>query len=55
MKYLEELKPGDLFEYKNQKFILTNDYKQRKNDAMNYSVVSINDGSLRWQIGRAHV
>jgi hypothetical protein len=48
MKYLEELKPGDLLVYKDARFILTNDYKQRKNDISHYSVVNIQDGSIRW-------
>lgn len=48
MKYLEELRPGDLFDHKNQKFILTTDHKQKKNEQVYYSTVSLSDGSTRW-------
>lgn len=48
MKYLEELKPGDLFDYQNQKFVLTTDHKQKKKDKTYYGSISLNDGSARW-------
>jgi hypothetical protein len=48
MKYIEELKPGDLFCYSNEKFILTDIYKARKNDKVNHSAISLLNGAQRW-------
>lgn len=48
MKYIEELKPGDLFDYQNQKFILTTDYKQKQDKKIHYGSISLIDGSSRW-------
>ena len=48
MKYIEELKPGDLFCYGNEKFILTDIYKARKNDKIHHSAISLLNGSQRW-------
>jgi hypothetical protein len=45
MKYLEELKPGDCFiNNKNQKFLLTSDYKNN-NDRLCFS---LNNGYPAW-------
>ena len=44
MKYLEELKSGDCFVYKNQNFLLTSDFK-KDNSKLCYS---LNDGYAKW-------
>lgn len=44
MKYLEELKNGDCFVYKNQNFLLTSDFK-KDNSKLCYS---LNDGYAKW-------
>jgi hypothetical protein len=44
MKYLEEIKPGDCFEYKENKYLLTYDFKNNGN-RLCYSLV---DGSGQW-------
>lgn len=55
MKYLEELSPGDLFVFQNKRFILTSNFKQKKNDAIHYEAISIIDGMPRWFIAASIV
>lgn len=44
MKYIEELEFGDCFFYKNELFILTNDFGSNSK----HKCISIQDGSSRW-------
>jgi hypothetical protein len=44
MNYLEELKFGECFEYKNIRYIITQDYDSKNK----FRCVSLTDGSLRW-------
>jgi hypothetical protein len=44
MKYIEELKPGDTFEYNNSMFILTIDF--RKNGSR--LAIDLNNGQPKW-------
>jgi hypothetical protein len=44
MKYIEELLPGDCFEFKNNKFLMTHDFKNNGN-RLCYSLV---DGKNIW-------
>lgn len=44
MKYLEELKPGQLFSYKNDRFVLTSDYTKSNKR----SCISLNNGFVHW-------
>jgi hypothetical protein len=48
MKYIEELKPGDLFILKNERFILTRDFKLSTNNLYKRLSVNINTGFLQW-------
>lgn len=48
MKYVEELKPGDLFLLKNDRFILTSDYKISSENRQKRLSVNINNGFLQW-------
>jgi hypothetical protein len=48
MKYIEELKPGDLFMLKNERFILTRDFKLSTNNLYKRLSVNINTGFLQW-------
>lgn len=48
MKYVEELKPGDLFLVKNDRFILTSDYKISKSNRYKRLSVNVNNGFLQW-------
>ena len=47
MKYIEELKPGDIFTFENDKFILTKDFK-KQNKQIARLCINISDGSCRW-------
>lgn len=48
MKYIEELKPGDLFIYQDHKFLLTTNYRKRQENKIHHEVIDINNGSSRW-------
>lgn len=47
MKYLEEISPGSFFSCFNDKFILTADYKIKK-ELKQYNCISVTNGSNRW-------
>ncbi len=46
MKYIEELKFGEIFLFSNKSYIKTTDFKQSRN--IQYLCVSIEDGKLLW-------
>lgn len=48
MKYVEELKAGDLIIFENKKFILTSDYRSDKNKTIKRLAVNIENGFLHW-------
>lgn len=48
MKYIEELKPGDLFAYKDCKFLLTSNFKRKSNNTIHYEAIALDNGSSRW-------
>lgn len=48
MKYIEELKPGDLFLVNNERFILTSDFRLSKEDKYKRLSVNISNGFLQW-------
>lgn len=48
MKYVEELKPGDLFLIKNERFILTSDFRLSKENKYKRLSVNISNGFLQW-------
>lgn len=47
MKYIEELKPGDIFIFEKHRFVLTTDFKKTKTHISRLSI-SLEDGSARW-------
>jgi hypothetical protein len=48
MKYIDELKPGDLFLVNNERFILTSDFRLSKQDKYKRLSVNISNGFLQW-------
>lgn len=44
MKYLEELKPGQLFSYKDNRFVLTSDFTKSNKK----SCISLTNGFVNW-------
>ncbi len=48
MKYIEELKPGDLFLVNNERFILTSDFRLSKEDKYKRLSVNVSNGFLQW-------
>jgi hypothetical protein len=53
MKFLEELSPGECFEFEKNFFILTKDYKTNKQQEKLSACVDIKDGNSRWISGGA--
>ena len=51
MKYIEELKPGDLFHSQKHKFIITSDYKFADKQTKKYFCISLENGNGRWFLG----
>lgn len=47
MKYIEEISPGDLFSWKNKKYILSSDFKRSKR-SNKHMCLSLDDGSMQW-------
>lgn len=48
MKYLEELKSGDFFEFGQDRFILTADFTQYKNQPTKRKCINISNGFIHW-------
>lgn len=47
MKYIEELSPGDIFSFQDNKFLLTADFKMNSKKCVRMCI-SIKDGCSRW-------
>lgn len=47
MKYIEELKSGQIFNYNKEFFILSSDFRY-KNKIKEHSVIAINTGNIHW-------
>jgi hypothetical protein len=50
MKYLEELKPGDLFSMDKKRFILTGDFKSTNDQKTKKMSIDIETGFVNWLI-----
>jgi len=50
MKYLEELKPGDLFLIDKKRFILTGDFKSTKDQKTKKMSIDIQTGFASWLV-----
>jgi hypothetical protein len=50
MKYLEELKPGDLFLMDKKRFILTGDFKSTKDQKTKKMSIDIETGFANWLV-----
>jgi hypothetical protein len=50
MKYLEELKPGDLFLIDKKRFILTGDFKSTKDQKTKKMSIDIETGFASWLV-----
>jgi len=48
MKYIEEIKPGDIFIWKNQRYVLSADYRPYKNGVTRHMSVCITNGLCKW-------
>lgn len=48
MKYLEELKSGDIFTFNSSRFILTTDYKLSSDSAKKRMCIQIENGNINW-------
>lgn len=48
MKYIEEIKPGDIFVWKNHRYVLSSDFKPFKNGRTRHMSVSIDTGACKW-------
>jgi hypothetical protein len=48
MKYIEELKPGDIFVWKQQRYVLSSDFRPFKNNTTRHMSISIQNGSCKW-------
>lgn len=48
MKYIEELKPGDIFIWKQQRYVLSADFRPFKNNTTRHMSVSIFNGICKW-------
>jgi len=48
MKYIEELSPGEIFSWKNQRYVLSSDFRPFKDGYTKHMSVSINNGSCKW-------
>lgn len=48
MKYIEELSPGEIFSWKNQRYVLSSDFRPLKDGYTKHMSVSINNGSCKW-------
>lgn len=47
MKYLEELRYGDIFIYKKDRYILSSDHK-KYDQKTKHMAISIKDGTIKW-------
>lgn len=47
MKYIEELNPGSLFQFKNTNYVLGIDFKQQK-DCTKRMCIDISNGHVAW-------
>ena len=48
MKYIEEISPGDIFIWKNKRYILSSDYRPFKQGKTRHMSISIENGTCKW-------
>jgi hypothetical protein len=48
MKYIEEINPGDIFIWKDQRYVLSSDYRPFKNGKTRHMSISIENGTCKW-------
>jgi len=48
MKYIEEIKPGEIFIWKDHRYVLSADYRPYKNGTTRHMSVSIDTGICKW-------
>ena len=48
MRYIEEINSGDIFIWKNKRYVLSSDYKPFKNGKTRHMSVSIDNGTCKW-------
>jgi hypothetical protein len=48
MKYIEELTAGDIFSYKNHRYVLSSDFRSYSNGRNKHMSISIENGMPRW-------
>ena len=48
MKYIEEIKAGDIFIWKDKRYVLSSDYRPFKNGRTRHTSISIENGTCKW-------
>ena len=48
MKYIEEIKAGDIFIWKDKRYVLSSDYRPFKNGRTRHMSISIENGICKW-------
>lgn len=48
MKYIEEINPGDIFIWKEKRYVLSSDYRPFKNNRTRHMSISIENGTCKW-------
>ena len=48
MKYIEEITPGDIFIWKNKRYVLSSDYRPFKQGKTRHMSISIENGTCKW-------
>lgn len=48
MKYIEEIKAGDIFIWKDKRYVLSSDYRPFKNGKTRHMSISIENGICKW-------
>ena len=48
MKYIEEIKAGDIFIWKDKRYVLSSDYRPFKNGTTRHMSISIENGICKW-------
>jgi len=48
MKYIEEINPGDIFLWKQKRYILSADFRPFKNNKTRHMSISMDNGICKW-------
>tara|TARA_Y100000385_G_C12782831_1_gene504245 strand:- start:115 stop:363 length:249 start_codon:yes stop_codon:yes gene_type:complete len=48
MKYIEEINPGDVFIWKEKRYVLSSDFRPFKNNKTRHMSIAIENGVCKW-------